>query len=256
MSRECIPVLMYHAVHNQRSPISITPQDFRQHMRWLKEQGIQVLSAGSLLEMLGRGKPLPAKAVVLTFDDGYENLFWNVYPVLSEFDFTATVFLVSGFCGKLNHWANQPGGIPSLKLLNWRQIREMDGKCIEFGAHSVSHQHLDRLSEIELDTEILQSKTDIEDNLGGSVNVFAYPYGAYNTQVKAATARSFDGAFGTAMGYVDPDSDPFLLERIDVYYFQQPVLFQRLFSPSGKLITGLLRRYRKIRSYLAEPDGF
>jgi peptidoglycan/xylan/chitin deacetylase (PgdA/CDA1 family) len=194
--------------------------------------------------------------VVLTFDDGYENLFWNVYPVLSEFGFTATVFLVSGFCGKLNHWAGQPGGIPSLKLLNWQQIREMDGKCIEFGAHSVSHQRLDRLSEIELDMEILQSKTDIEDHLGQGVNVFAYPYGAHNAQVKAVTASSFDGAYGTAMGYLASDSDPFLMERIDIYYFKQSVLFQRLFSPSGNFITALLRRYRKIRSHWAEPDGY
>jgi len=248
MSPASLPVLMYHAVHNQRSPISITAQDFRQHMRWLNEGGFQVLSTGALVQILRQGISLPPNSLVLTFDDGLECLYWNVYPVLREFGFTATVFLVSGYCGKLNNWPGQPGGVPSLKLLNWEQIREMDENGIEFGVHSVSHPRLDRLSQVEVEIELVKSKSDIEQHLGHEVEVFAYPYGRYDTYVKKLVAQTFLGACGTELGYVNLESDPFTLNRIDVYYFQHSTLFRGLFSPSGRLITYILRRYRKIRA--------
>ena len=248
MSTASLPVLMYHAVHNQRSPISVTPQDFRQHMRWLKEGGFQVLSTGALVKILRQGSSLPSNSLVLTFDDGLECLYWNVYPVLREFGFTATVFLVSGYCGRLNNWPGQPDGIPSLKLLNWEQIREMDEDGIEFGAHSVSHPRLDRLSQVEVEIELTESKLEIEQHLGHEVEVFAYPYGSYDTYVQELAAQIFLGACGTELGYVNTESDPFTLNRIDVYYFQRPVLFRSLFSLSGSFFTRVLRGYRKIRA--------
>lgn len=217
-------------------------------MRWLIEGGFQVLSAGALVGILRNGGSPPVNAVVLTFDDGLECLYWNVYPVLREFGFTATVFLVSGYCGKLNNWPGQPDGIPSLKLLNWEQIGEMDEDGIEFGAHSVSHPRLDRLSQVEVEIELNESKSDIERHLGHVVEVFAYPYGSYDTHVRELVSRIFLGACGTEIGYVNSDSDPFALDRIDMYYFQRPALFRSLFSPSGRLITRVLRGYRKIRA--------
>ena len=251
-----LPVLMYHAVHNHRSPISVAPQDFRQHMRWLKVGGFKVLSTASLVQKLRQGGSLPLNSLVLTFDDGLECLYWNVYPVLREFGFTATVFLVSGYCGKMNNWPGQPKGIPSLKLLNWEQIKEMDDNGIEFGVHSVSHPRLDRISQVEVEIELIESKSDIEQHLGHEVEVFAYPYGRFDAYVKELTEKTFLGACGTELGYVNLDSDPFALNRIDVYYFQRPAMFRALFSPPGRLLTYFLRSYRKMRDSRDKLDGY
>ena len=239
---------MYHAVHSQRSPISVTPQDFSKHMRWLNEAGVRVFSAAELARSIRQGKSLPSNSLVLTFDDGLECLYWNAYPVLREYGFTATVFLVSGYCGKMNNWPGQPPGIPSLKLLNWEQVKEMGDNGIEFGAHSVSHPQLDRLSKVEVEFELTGSKSEIERHLECEVETFAYPYGKCDPLVKELAAGTFQGAYGTEMGFVDVDSDLFALNRIDVYYFQRPVLFQRLLSPTGKIISRILHAYRKIRS--------
>ena len=176
--------------------------------------------------------------------------------MLREFGFTATVFLVSGYCGKMNNWPGQPKGIPSLKLLNWEQIKEMDDNGIEFGVHSVSHPRLDRISQVDVEIELIESKSDIEQHLGHEVEVFAYPYGRFDAYVKELTEKTFLGACGTELGYVNLDSDPFALNRIDVYYFQRPAMFRGLFSPSGRLLTYFLRSYRKMRASRDKLDGY
>ena len=106
-------VLMYHALADERSAISLPPSVFQRQMRLLHEGGFRVISMSDLVSSLQSGEELPGKSVVLTFDDGFESVYTNAFPVLQRYGFPATVFLVADYCGKTNDWPSQPGGIPS-----------------------------------------------------------------------------------------------------------------------------------------------
>lgn len=208
---------------------------------------MEVVSLGSMLESLRDNDSLPVNSLVITFDDGYESVYQNAYPVLLEYGFPATIFLVSGYVGKLNKWPGQPQGIPPLRLLNWEQIKEMDKSRIEFGAHSATHTRLDLLSEPQIEAEVLSSKNEIEKHLGHTIGTFAYPYGRYSQQVMNIVSEMFIGACGTSMDFVRPNSQIHAIERIEIYYFQRLSFFKTLFSPAGIVGTFILRKYRSAR---------
>ena len=96
-------ILTYHSLEASRSVISLRPEIFRRHMRSLVEQKIAVVSLEDILSPRHDGETQPA--VALTFDDGFADFLYGAYPLLHENHFPATVFLVSGYCGKMNDWS-------------------------------------------------------------------------------------------------------------------------------------------------------
>lgn len=219
---------MYHALAEGRSPISLAPAMFDWQMRWLYANQYRVLSLNEVVEALQNQTTLPERAVVITFDDGFESIYTHAFPTLSAYGFPATVFLVSDFCGGYNDWPGQPAFIPRYPLLNWPQIREMSQHGIEFGAHTRRHPRLDRLPSAQLLDEIEMGKRMIEDRLGQGIHFFAYPYGCYNHHTKALVSQLYTGACSTQLGMVDLQSDRFALPRIEVLYLNCSYLFQWL----------------------------
>jgi len=168
---------------------------------------------------------------VLTFDDGYQSLYTEVFPVLQRYGFSATVFLIAGFCGKDNYWPGQPTSVPRMKLLTWEQIGEMARFGIEFGSHTFHHPRLDHLPASALYDEIVLPKVVLENHLGRPVTVFAYPYGRYTDEVKDMVRSSYEVACSTRIGLVKPLSDRYELERVEIKYLSQQWIFQQLFHP-------------------------
>jgi peptidoglycan/xylan/chitin deacetylase (PgdA/CDA1 family) len=178
---------------------------------------------------MSTGQGLPERSVVLTFDDGYQSLYTEVFPVLQQYGFSATVFLIAGFCGKDNQWHGQPSFIPNLKLLTWEQVDEMARFGIEFGSHTFNHPRLDQLPDSALYDEIVLPKLVLENRLSRPVTVFAYPYGRYTDPVKDMVCSNYEAACSTRIGLVKPDSDRYALERVEIKYLSQQWIFQRLF---------------------------
>jgi peptidoglycan/xylan/chitin deacetylase (PgdA/CDA1 family) len=239
-----IPVLMYHAVAWEQSLISISPDLFRQQMEWLYEQGYNAIPLSQLINNLNNQKNLPKNTIVLTFDDGFVNLFVHVFPILVKYGFSGTIFLVSGYCGQSNDWPGQPSNIPRMPLLNWDQIREMDEYGIEFGAHTVNHPILDQLEPAEIRREILNSKNTIEIQLSHKINTFAYPYGRFDKNIKDVLKSEFIGACTTKVGLVGIDNDPYEINRVDANYVKNPRIFRSMKNqtfPFYLYIRGLLR---------------
>ncbi len=247
-----IPVLMYHAFHLDRSPITLCPTKFRQQMSWLHDQGYQAISIVRLVDHLQNGASLPERSVVLTFDDGYQSVYEVAFPVLVQYGFTASVFLVAGYCGKENNWAGQPVSIPKLPLLEWGQIREMDAAGIDMGAHTVSHARLDRLSADQIHREILELKQIIADKLGHGVMSFAYPYGRYDELVKQLVRQNFAAACSARLGLVNSGSDPYDLERVEALYLQSSFIFQGIHQPWFPLYLGYRKSLRKVASKILQ----
>ena len=243
-----VPILSYHAVDAQRSVLSVSPEVFAMQMSSLHEHGYCVIPLSKLVEQLRNGNPLPKQSVVITFDDGFESMYTAAFPVLAQYGFTATVFLVPDYSGKSNDWPSQPPTAPRFPLLNWSQVSELDRHGIEFGAHTLSHPRLDRLDPDEAEREILGSKTLIDQHLGRSTNLFAYPYGVSSGVAEDIVRHAYAGACTTRLKLVGKDSDPFAMERIDAYYVQNPIMFRALSSSLFSLYLGLRRPIRSVAS--------
>ncbi len=222
---------MYHTVDSHPSVISFPPDQFQWQIEWLYSRGYKSIALSELSRCITSGQSFPERSVVLTFDDGYQSLFTEVFPTLQQYGFTATVFLVAGFCSKDNYWPGQPSIIPRMKLLTWEQIDEMARFGIEFGSHTFHHPRLDHLSTSALYDEIVLPKVVLESRLGRPVTVFAYPYGRYTDRVKDMVRGSYEAACSTQLGLVKPASDLYALERVEITYLSHPWIFQRLFHP-------------------------
>jgi peptidoglycan/xylan/chitin deacetylase (PgdA/CDA1 family) len=227
------------------SVISIRPDTFRRQMRALQANGVSVVGLESLLETEKSQRP----TLALTFDDGFENFYAEAVPVLAEREFPATVFLVSGYCGRTNDWPSQPARFGSLHLLRWSQVAELSRAGVSFGAHTVNHPNLTRLPLRAALGEMLDSKREIEDRTGLPVTAFAYPYGAESPELREAVASHFAVGCSTRLGLLTPRSPRESLERIDVYYLRRRIWFEHLFHPmtAGYLAwRGFWRKWRSL----------
>ena len=233
-------ILTYHSLDDSGSVISVAPRLFSRQMEALAASGVRVARLTELQSATG-------PAVALTFDDGFENFYESAAPVLARHRFPATVFLVTGYCGRSNDWPSQWSGIPRLPLMSWSRIAELSRAGVEFGAHTATHPDLGRLGEAEMREEILASKRKVEDATGREVPSFAYPYGAAPEPARRIVAEHFLAGCSTRLGWVRQTSPPEALERLDVYYLSRLYLFRHLFEPPARwylALRGALREWK------------
>ena len=214
-------------------------------MRSLFERGIQTARPAGLLRDDGLDPRHPAAA--LTFDDGFDNFYTRAFPILSEYNMRATVFLVSGRCGTTSDWARQPEDHQSRQLMSWSRIEELHRAGVEFGAHTMTHPMLTTLPPDEAQAEILDSKREIEDQIGASVQSFAYPYGDESAALRKIVRQNFDVGCSTRMGYLKAGSLPESVERLDAYYLRNPFWFGRLFRGTTNAYLGLRGMLRTVK---------
>jgi peptidoglycan/xylan/chitin deacetylase (PgdA/CDA1 family) len=214
-----LPILTYHSIDDSGSIISTSPDKFKSQMQHLRDKHFDVISLKDIITNIRKKLPLPPRSVAITFDDGFYNFYEIAYPILKNHGFTVTVFLVTGYCGSNNQWDGQPDGIPTLDLLDWDKIKEMANNGIDFGAHTVNHVDLSKLSIEEVREEIVNSKLMIQKQLEKKVLSFAYPYGKLSNEVKTIIKNEFYGACSVKLDFASLKSDIYALPRIDMYYF-------------------------------------
>jgi peptidoglycan/xylan/chitin deacetylase (PgdA/CDA1 family) len=233
-------ILTYHSIDDSGSVISVSPAQFRRHMQILAEKRIRVVPLSDVQRTPG--------AVALTFDDGYRNFLECAAPVLAEHGFAATVFAVSDYCGRDNGWPTQPGFVPRLPLMGWRELERVAAQGIAIGAHSVTHPYLTRLPVEEMRAELSDCRQAIKAKLGVTADTLVYPYGNSDARVRQVAAEMFRLACGTRLDFLTTSTDAFDLPRIDAYYVRDPRWFARLFSPSGRVYVAVRRWVRGIRT--------
>ena len=241
-----LTVLTYHSVDESGSKISVTPSEFARQMQFLKEHRYQVLSLSQISPLLKTPGPFPVNAVVLTFDDGYQNTYGHAFPILQEYGFPATVFIATHFCGKRNDWP-QPGfSVPSLPMLSWKEIEEMSRYQVEIGAHTHTHPNLTELVQSEIEREVLTSKRTIEEKTGNPCHLFAYPFGKVEERIKRLVASEFTIACSGRLNRVTSRSDLHSLERVGVGYAPHLSAFRVLVSRSFHLYLPIKQGYRSM----------
>lgn len=183
-----IPILMYHQVAEipaQLDPLSLAvpPAQFEQQMAFLSNHGYRCFSLPVAVRYLRQGGRVPPKTFVLTFDDGYQNVYSNACPILDRFAFTATIFLVAGRMGLASDWDGQDG-ILAAPLLSWSEARELVGRGYEMGSHTFTHPRLNNMDDKSAFMEISDSKLLLEDRLDQHVDFFSYPYSSSSTRIE------------------------------------------------------------------------
>ena len=188
-AKKGIAILMYHKIgmtpeNSQLANLWVTPEKFDRQMRFIRDHNIPVITFLDYYGML-KDNTVPDKAVIITFDDGYEDNYAEAFPILKKYGFKACFFVVTDTIGIINKWHN-PATEPHQKMLTIDQIHEMQAAGMEFGSHTLSHLNLNQLSIDDANIQIAKSKIVLEQAIGKKVDIFAYPYGAgaYNPAVK------------------------------------------------------------------------
>lgn len=230
-------VLMYHKVADVADFLTVTQTQFEQQLRIIKKTYTAV-RLSEVIEHICNKKALPKNAVLISFDDGYEDNFTNAYPLLKQYDIPFCIFLVSGYLGRASLHDGK-----SQQFLTVDQLKEMSALA-DYACHSTQHQNINAIQELEWDSEIDNCYKDLL-GLGLSIQpAWAYTYGAYPKKEPAKMAKlekSFQNAgihcafrIGNRINRL-PLRKPYCIERLDIRG-DQPLWRFKLKLWLGKII--------------------
>jgi peptidoglycan/xylan/chitin deacetylase (PgdA/CDA1 family) len=216
------PILLLHEVLPDSTqplpPYAITQSHLREVLRDFTGRGY---SSGTLEDAVyGRRG---GKRLVLTFDDGTHDFIEHALPVLAEFEFKATLFIVGGLIGKMRRWeggSDQPLVDP-VPLMDARELRELHDSGFTIASHTMTHPRLPRLTEEQIKEEVSQSREVLEDLTGARGRWFAYPYLAMDDRTEAAVRRA---GYDAACGGLLKAHSLYNLNRVEVSVFTLPDL--------------------------------
>lgn len=186
-SKNIAAILMYHHIGDPPPKVKlwalyVSRLNFAFQMWYLKKAGYNVISLEALGAAAAAGREIPPYSVVLTFDDGFRDFYTNAYPLLKKYDFAATVFAVTGQCGRKADWEGiehtGTGDIMSEAEMN--EITQ--NSKVTIAPHTDGHKKLSTLFAVEAEAEIASSIEAVKRISGREVKTFAAPYGDYNAE--------------------------------------------------------------------------
>ena len=168
-------ILQYHHIARDTPAVtSISPEGFEEHMQLLEQENMVIVDLKSALQAIRAGKPLPEKAVAITFDDAYVSIYENAFPKLKARKWSFTLFVNTRAVDEKHS-----------SVMSWDQIRELQKNGGLIANHTQTHPYLvEPPHNIGLtdwfDTEINGAEKRLREELGTSHKILAYPYGEYD----------------------------------------------------------------------------
>ena len=199
-----VPVLMYHEITPGPNNLYVAPEELAGHLKWMKDNGYTAITLKQLYDYYTEGKPVPEKPVVLTFDDSYSSYYWNALPLLRQYGWPGTLFVITGSLGETGH-------------MTWDQVREAARQGTELGAHTINHPSLELLTGKRLVNEIAGSREALERETGRTIQFLCYPAGKWNEEtLKVTREAGYLGAVTTKFGLAAADQDPYRWQRLRI----------------------------------------
>jgi len=207
-----VPIFMYHHIREftgTMTPLarglSVTPESLEKQLQYFQKEGFTSLTLEEFTRHITTQEALPLKSVMFTFDDGYQDFYYNAFPLFKKYNIHAIVFIITHDVGTPDY-------------LTWDQIHDMDTSgLIEFGSHTLTHLELSKESIEKQKEEIVQSKELLEKKLGKKIAFFCYPYGKY-TQVTVNLVKDtgYEGAFTTHFGITHGLANAYEFPRVRI----------------------------------------
>ena len=219
-----IPILVYHMVQ-PNFDLGITrvkPKQFEKQIKYLYDSGYKTISVNDYIKR----KKLHNKYVIITFDDSYASVYEFALPILKKYSFTATIFVITNYIEDWNKWDYQ---LFRFRLLHctWDQLRDLVSEGWEIGSHTVTHRNLKSLSDIEVQSELKNSKDLLENKLQKSVNIISYPFGKFDNRILDSVKRAgYVGGCTLGENYPNNKKLPYALFRRGVYLLEPFSLFK------------------------------
>jgi len=213
-----VPILMYHYIRNAGGEtelgqkLSVSPTNFHRQIKKLKDEGFETIRLVDLADpdkkglsrVIDEGK----KPLVITFDDGYVDAYTQAFPILKQYGYKGTFFIIRDFTGRHNR-------------LSKEQIDKMQAEGMEIGSHTLTHPDLSRISISEQRKQIFDSK--------GDTNTFCYPGGKYNSKtVSLVKEMGYLAAVTTKIGVANETSDLLELPRVRVENVSPEALLDKI----------------------------
>lgn len=205
---EGFPILEYHTVTNNPTPDSeiynVPPEDFAAQLDYLKENGYTTVTLQDFMRFLHGKASLPEKPIVLTFDDGYEDNYTEMLPILEAHEMTAVVYVITNLVG-------EPG------YLSIPQLKDMQRRGIEIGSHTADHITLTMMDKKTRLHQIRDSKIFLEWSGLDTIYSFSYPNGTYTAEfVELLRQENYLTAVTGDAGLNTAETNPYLLHRVNV----------------------------------------
>jgi peptidoglycan/xylan/chitin deacetylase (PgdA/CDA1 family) len=199
-------------------------------MRGLLEEGFAIWRLRDALNHSREGLSFPPRSAVITFDDGYHNVYRNAWPILKSLNIPATIFIVTGHIGRkepfpFDSWANLHHDAAASEVwspLRWEECSEMeDSGLVDIGSHSHSHADFRRNPDDFAD-DLRKSLAMLDQRLAPLDRPFAFPFGSisrgFASPLLQARARDVGVtcALTTEIGLVSPGMSPYAWPRLEV----------------------------------------
>ena len=207
-----VPALIYHRViPNTTSNYDFTPEQLESHFKYLKEHGYHPITATQYMGFLQNPMAVPPKPVILTFDDGNKSHYNQVFPLLKKYGFGATFFVTTDYVAEKSN-----------TTLTWGELTEMAQSGMDIQSHTLSHPYLTATKSFSdhaaylkgMERELRHSKDLIEQKLQSKVDLLAYPYGWFNSEVEAIAVKvGYQGLFTVNWGNNLLTQNPLQIKR-------------------------------------------
>ena len=224
-----IPIIMYHYVEyikdvedSVKKRLNINPDLFEGHLKALKEASYKTYFVKEIPDILEGKIEYSSRSAVLTFDDGYEDFYTDVFPLLKKYQMKATIYIIVNFIGRRG-------------FMNEKEIKEvLDSGLVELGSHTFDHLYLKFTPETVARKQIFESKKVLEEKFNVKIETFAYPYGAFSEKtIDLVKEAGYKAAVSVIPSMIQSKENLFYLSRV------RPGIF------TPKTMIGVIESYKK-----------
>ncbi|MCL2888550.1 MAG: polysaccharide deacetylase family protein [Elusimicrobia bacterium] len=180
--KDGLVILLYHHIgappaKSKYKRTWVKPKNFVRQLDWLSANRYTLINFDGLLKIMAGKAQFPQKPVIITFDDGYKDVYQNAFPALKEKKMKAAVLPVQEAVGKYNFWQD-PESEAWTDIMTEEQLKEiLKSGVFSYGSHGLTHKNLAKLPPETAEYEIRESRARLENTFGAPCAVFAYPYG-------------------------------------------------------------------------------